>query len=127
MNTLSKFEDTSATGRAVRQEALELIVQMLSPIAPHVTHVLWRELGHADALIDHPWPKADPLALVQDSIEIVVQVNGKLRGRVQVDAGANESDVRAAALADDNVQRWIEGKPVRKVIVVPRKLVIVVV
>jgi leucyl-tRNA synthetase len=99
----------------------------LSPIAPHVTHVLWGELGHADALIDHPWPEADPQALVQDSIEIVVQVNGKLRGRVQVDAGADESDVRAAALADGNVQRWIEGKPVRKVIVVPRKLVNVVV
>jgi leucyl-tRNA synthetase len=127
MNTLAKFDDMSATGRAVRQEALELIVQMLSPIAPHITHVLWRELGHAEPLIDHPWPKADPQALIQDSIEIVVQVNGKLRGRVQVDAAANESDVRAAALADDNVQRWIEGKPVRKVIVVPRKLVNVVV
>jgi leucyl-tRNA synthetase len=127
MNTLAKFEDASATGRAVRQEALELIVVMLAPIAPHITHVLWRELGHPDPLIDHPWPKADPQALVQDSIEIVVQVNGKLRGRVQVDAGADESDVRAAALADGNVQRWIEGKPVRKVIVVPRKLVNVVV
>ena len=79
-----------AQGRAVRQEALELIVQMLAPIVPHVCHALWRELGHTDALIDHPWPQPDPAALVQDSIEIVVQVNGKLRGQVTVDADANE-------------------------------------
>jgi len=100
---------------------------MLSPIVPHVCHALWRALGHAGPVVDEPWPQPDPAALVQDSVEIVLQVNGKLRGRVTVPAGAEEAQVRAAALADPGVQKWIEGKEVRKVIVVPGKLVNVVV
>jgi leucyl-tRNA synthetase len=127
MNTLSKFEDTSPQGRAIRQESLELVVQMLSPIIPHATHVLWRELGHDDSLIDRAWPQPDPQALIQDTVEIVVQVNGKLRGRVSVSATAEEAQIREAALADANVQKWVEGKPIRKVIVVKGKLVNVVV
>ena len=127
MNALAKFEDDTSEGRAVVREALELIVQMLSPITPHVCHALWRELGHEDALIDRAWPKPDPEALVQDTIEIVVQVNGKLRGRVSVRANASDDAVRTAALADEHVQKWVEGKPVRKVIVVKGKLVNVVV
>jgi leucyl-tRNA synthetase len=127
MNTLGKFEDGSAQGRAIVQETLELVVQMLAPIVPHACHVLWHELGHADALIDRPWPQPDPAALIQDTIEIVVQVNGKLRGRVAVPASADKSQIETAALADVHVQKWIEGKPVRKVIVVPGKLVNVVV
>lgn len=127
MNTLAKFEDPSAQGRAVVRETLELIVQMLSPIIPHASDALWRELGHTDELIDRAWPVPDPQALVQDSIEVVVQVNGKLRGRVSVPATADEAQVREAALADANVQKWIEAKPVRKVIVVKGKLVNVVV
>jgi leucyl-tRNA synthetase len=127
MNTLGRFADDSAQGHAVVQEALELIVQMLAPIVPHACHVLWRELGHTDALIDRRWPTPAAEALVQDTIEIVVQVNGKLRGRVTVPAAAQEQNVRAAALADANVQKWVEGKPIRKVIVVPGKLVNVVV
>ena len=81
MNALQKFDDASEQGRAVRHEAIELVVQMLAPIAPHVCHALWRELGHADALIDHPWPQPDPQALVQERVEVVVQVNGKLRAK----------------------------------------------
>jgi leucyl-tRNA synthetase len=127
MNTLAKFEDASPTGRAVRQEALELVVQMLSPIVPHAGHALWQALGHSDALIDHPWPKPDAAALVRDSIDIVVQVNGKLRSHISVDPNASEATVREAALADSAVQKWIDGKPVRKVIVVKGKLVNVVV
>lgn len=127
MNALAKFDDDTQQGRAVRHEAIELVVQLLAPIAPHVCHALWRELGRTDALIDHAWPKLDPQALVQERIEIVVQVNGKLRGRVQVGASANEAEVRTAALDDPSVQKWIEGRPVRKVIVVPGKLVNVVV
>ena len=101
---------------------------VLAPIAPHVCHVLWRELGHTDPLIDHPWPHADPQALVQDSIEVVVQVNGKLRSKVEVRASADKDEISAAALADATIQKWIEGKPVRKVIVPPGgKLVNVVV
>ncbi len=128
MNTLSKFEDDSAAGRAIVQETLELIVQMLSPIVPHASQALWEALGHAgDPLIDRPWPKPDPAALVQDTIEIVVQVNGKLRGRVNVPAEATDDIVREAALQDANVQKWTEGKQIRKVIVVKGKLVNVVV
>src|SRR5690606_40541251 len=127
MNTLAKFDDASPTGRAIVQETLELIVQMLSPIVPPAAHALWCELGHDDALIDRAWPEPDPAALVRDEIEIVVQVNGKLRGRVSVAADADEEAVRAAALADPNVQKWTESKPIRKVIVVKGKLVNVVV
>ena len=128
MNALQKFDDPSEQGRAVRHEAIELIVQLLAPIAPHACHVLWRELGHTDALIDHPWPQPDPQALIQERVEVVVQVNGKLRARVEVGASANKDEISAAALADATVQKWIEGKPVRKVIVPPGgKLVNVVV
>jgi leucyl-tRNA synthetase len=127
MNTLGKFEDRSPQGCAIVHETLELVVQMLAPIVPHVCHVLWHELGHADPLIDRAWPKADPQALIQDTIEIVIQVNGKLRGRVAVPAGADRAQMEAAALADAQVQKWIEGKPIRKVIPVPGKLVNIVV
>jgi leucyl-tRNA synthetase len=128
MNALQKFDDASEQGRAVRHEALELIVQMLAPIAPHVCHALWKELGHPDPLIDHPWPHPDPQALVQDRIEVVVQVNGKLRSKVEVGASASKDEISAAALADATIQKWIEGKQVRKVIVPPgNKLVNVVV
>ena len=127
MNTLAKFDDTSVQGRAIVQETLELIVQMLSPITPHASHALWKALGHDDALIDRSWPKPDAEALVQDVIEIVVQVNGKLRARVSVDADASDEAVQAAALADANVQKWTAGKSIRKVIAVKGKLVNVVV
>jgi leucyl-tRNA synthetase len=127
MNTLGKFDDKSPQGRAIVHETLELIVQMLAPIVPHATHALWRELGHSDPLIDRAWPEADPAALVQDTVEIVVQINGKLRGRVTVRADASDDDVRQAALADSQVQKWVEGKALRKVIVVKGKLINIVV
>src|SRR5215471_1272537 len=127
MNALAKFEDDSQEGRAVVQEALELIVIMLAPIVPHACHTLWHELGHKGAVIDVPWPKVDDEALKQDTIELVVQVNGKLRGHIAVAAAATEEQIRSAALADANVKKWIEGKPIRRVIVVPGKLVNVVV
>ena len=127
LNALAKADDATPAGRAVAQEALELIVLMLSPIVPHATHALWHELGHAHALIDEPWPKPDPAALAQDTVLIVVQVNGRLRGRVAVPAGADEATARAAALADEGVQRFVAEQPVRKLIYVPGKLVNVVV
>jgi leucyl-tRNA synthetase len=96
---------------------------MLSPMVPHICHALWHALGHERAIIDEPWPAPDPDALVQDSIEVVVQVNGKLRGRIAVAADADAESVKAAALADPAVVRWIEGKTIRKVIYVPGKLV----
>lgn len=111
----------------MRQEGLEAVVLLLSPIVPHVTHALWRALGHAEAVIDARWPVADPRALAQERVEIVVQVNGKLRGRIAVPAGASADETAEAALADQAVQRHVEGKRVRKTIYVPGKLINLVV
>ncbi len=125
-NALAAFQDRSPQGRAVMQEALDLVVLMLSPIVPHATQAMWRALGHASLLVDERWPQADEAALVQDTREIVVQVNGRLRGRIAVAAGADEAAVREAALADPGVARFVAGQPVRKLIYVPGKLVNVV-
>jgi leucyl-tRNA synthetase len=127
MNALARADDSSAQGRAVMQEALETVVLMLSPVVPHAAHALWRELGHARAVVDEPWPVPDPAALERDAVEVVVQVNGRLRGRVTVPVGADEATVREAALADPNVQRFMEGRPLRKFVYVPGKLANVVV
>ena len=126
-NSLGRFDDRSPQGRAVQQEALEIVVLALSPVVPHACHALWQALGHTRAAVDEPWPRVDESALVRDTIEVVVQVNGKLRGRVAVAAEADEAVVREAALADSNVQRYIEGRPVRKFIYVRGKLANVVV
>ncbi|MGB8326745.1 MAG: leucine--tRNA ligase [Steroidobacteraceae bacterium] len=123
LNAIARFDDKSSTGRAVAQEALEIAVMALSPVVPHVTHELWWALGHRRALSDEPWRRADPGALAQATVELVVQVNGKLRARIAVPAGAEEARVREAALADETVQKFVAGKTLRKVIVVPGKLV----
>jgi len=127
MNHLAKFSDTSDQAVAIRQEVLESIVLMLAPIIPHLCHQLWQELGHDSVIIDHGWPQVDESALVQDSIEMVVQVNGKVRGKIEVGTDADKSTCEAAALDDERVKRFIDGKQVRKVIVVPKKLVNIVV
>ncbi len=126
LNALGKFKAEDAQGRSVAHEALEIAVLALSPIIPHVTHALWRALGHEGALIDENWPAVDTAALAQSTLEIVVQVNGKLRSRIEVATDADEGTVRAAALADPNVQRFVGENAVRKVIVVAGKLVNVV-
>jgi leucyl-tRNA synthetase len=127
MNALNKFEDESAQGRAVMQEALETVTLLLSPIVPHVTHKLWQALGQAGVLMQQPWPQPDAAALVREEIELVVQVNGKLRGRISVPVDADRASIETAAQEDENVQRFIEGKGIVKVIVVPGKLVNIVV
>jgi leucyl-tRNA synthetase len=127
INAVAKLQADSAAARAVRHEALEIIVAALAPIVPHICHRLWQALGHREAVIDAHWPRVDDSALQRDRLELVVQVNGKLRGRVSVAAAAGDDQVRAEALADDNVQRHIAGKAVKKVIVVPGKLVNIVV
>jgi leucyl-tRNA synthetase len=126
LNAVQRFDDAAPASRAVVREALEIAVIVLSPVVPHVAHVLWQELGHARAVIDEPWPAPDPAALAQDAVELVVQINGKLRSRITVPVGAPEADVRAAALADATIVRHLAGQPVRKVIVVPGKIVNVV-
>lgn len=126
LNELGKFKDDSAAGRAVTQEVLDAVVPMLSPIVPHITHVLWESLGHKESILDTPWPEVDPEALVRDSIELVVQVNGKLRGRIAVAAEAAQDEIEAEALQEENVRRFLEDKTVRKIIVVPGRLVNIV-
>jgi leucyl-tRNA synthetase len=111
----------------VRQEAFNIITVCLAPIVPHVCHTLWQALGHPGVLIDEPWPAPDAAALEQDEIEISVQVNGKMRARVSIAAGADEAAVRSVALADERVQKFIGAGAPRKVIYVPGKLVNIVV
>jgi leucyl-tRNA synthetase len=127
LNAINKLGDESDAGRAVARESLEAVVIMLSPMVPHICHALWQVLGHESALIDQRWPEFDESALELDLIEIVVQVNGKLRGRISVAADAAKDVVEAAALADENVQRFIADKDIRKIIVVPGRLVNIVV
>jgi len=127
LNAINRFEDTSDAGRAVEHEALEAVVLMLSPMVPHICHALWKALGHETAVVDEPWPGFDESALEADLVEIVVQVNGKLRGRISVPAGADNDTIGARALEDPNVQRFIADKAVRKTIVVPGRLVNIVV
>jgi len=114
---------------AIVFEAVDILTRLLAPIVPHIAHALWRKAGVGDteAVIDAAWPLADSAALVRDVIELVVQVNGKLRARVSVSATAAEQQVRDIALADESVQRHVAGKAIKKVIVVPGKLVNIVV
>jgi leucyl-tRNA synthetase len=127
LNAVNRFDVKTAEDRGVIREALETVVLVLSPIVPHVCHALWHVMGHASAPIDESWPKIDESALEQEMIEIIVQVNGKLRGRISVAADADRESISALALADRNVQRFVADKEIRKTIVVPGRLVNVVV
>ncbi|WPC04532.1 leucine--tRNA ligase [Pseudomonas benzenivorans] len=126
MNVLEKAPQASALDRALLQEGLETVALLLAPITPHICHELWQRLGHAEAIIDARWPALDESALVQDSLTLVVQVNGKLRGQIEVPASASREEVEAAARGNENVLRFTEGLAIRKVIVVPGKLVNIV-
>jgi len=127
LNALSKFDDMSDSGRALRHEALETMVLLLNPFTPHASHALWQVLGHKETLIeDVTWPKADPAALVRDSVTLAVQVNGKLRGTLEAALDAPREQLEAAARALPGVVAAIDGKAVRKVIVVPGKIVNIV-
>jgi len=125
-NEASRFDDRSDSGFAVLHEAYGALVRLLSPFTPHITHQLWGELGYASALIDEAWPEVDEQALVRDSITLVIQVNGKRRAEISMAATASKDECEASALANENVQRNIEDKTIRKVIVVPGKLVNIV-
>jgi leucyl-tRNA synthetase len=127
LNSISKFVDASDQGRAVMREALQAAIQLLSPIVPHVTHQLWHELGHTTDLLNSPWPSCDESALVRSSIEMVVQVNGKVRAKIEVAADAEQDTILHTALSIENVQKFLVGKAIRKKIVVPGKLVNIVV
>ena len=126
MNVLEKAPTASEQDRALLQEGLETVALLLAPITPHISHELWQQLGKSGAIIDAQWPKVDESALVQDSLTLVVQVNGKLRGQIEVPASASREEVETAARGNENVLRFTEGLTIRKVIVVPGKLVNIV-
>jgi leucyl-tRNA synthetase len=131
-NDLNKFISAqeiaiSSQNQAVVQEAMEAMVLLLAPIVPHMCHVLWQHLGHADPIIDASWPVYDETALVQSTVSIAVQVNGKLRTVLDMPAGSSKDVLEAAALADETITKFIAGQTVRKVIVVPERLINIVV
>jgi leucyl-tRNA synthetase len=130
LNALAKFDDASDEGRAVRHEALEAMVLLLNPVTPHVCLALWQALGHSigpGPLDDQPWPRADTAALAKDTVTLAVQVNGKLRGTIDVSVSASREDVERLALAEPKVADLIGGATPKKVILVPGKIVNVVV
>ena len=127
LNVLGKFDDASDNGRALRQEALETVVLLLNPITPHACHALWQQLGHAETVLeDIAFPQADPAALKRDALTLAVQVNGKLRGTIEVAADATREQLEALGLAEPNVVKFLEGMSVRKVIIVPGKIINIV-
>jgi leucyl-tRNA synthetase len=127
LNAVGRFTDMSEQGRAVRHEALEAMVLLLNPVVPHVSHALWQVLGHPETVLENvAWPQPDPAALVRDSATLAVQVNGKLRATIELPAGASREEAEAAARAHPNVAAFLEGQAVRKVIVVPGKIVNIV-
>ncbi|MGQ9659495.1 MAG: leucine--tRNA ligase [Thermochromatium sp.] len=126
VNTLYRLGSSTARAAVIR-EGLSLVLRLLAPITPHITHHLWRELGFGDDILNASWPQVDEEALKQDSLNYVVQVNGKVRGNVRVPANADQTAVQAAALANEQIARFIAGRPIRKVILVPGKLLNLVV
>ncbi|HBM50293.1 MAG TPA: leucine--tRNA ligase, partial [Marinobacter sp.] len=126
LNEVGRLGDDEPQSRAVRQEALDTAVRVLAPIVPHICHKLWQVLGHSEPVVDASWPVADESAMVRSEIEVVLQVNGKVRAKATVPADISKPDLEKLALENENVQRFVEGNTVRKVIVVPGKLVNVV-
>ena len=126
-NAISSFEGSAPEDIAVEREAIEAAVILLAPVTPHICHKLWQNLGHEGTVIDATWPQVDESALVRTSIEMVVQVNGKVRGRIEVSVNADKESIADQARNDENVMRFTEGKTERKLIVVPGKLVNIVV
>jgi leucyl-tRNA synthetase len=111
---------------ALLREAIETLLLLLAPIAPHVTEELWAELGHGKSIFTQSWPTADPAALVRKEVTLVVQVDGKVRSRLQVDVDAPEERVQRLALADDKVRPWVGERSVERVVVVANRLVNIV-
>jgi leucyl-tRNA synthetase len=123
LNALEALAEWDQTSR----EGLSILLRLLSPISPHVTHHLWRELKFGEDIMQAPWPDPDAAALEQDEVELVVQVNGKLRGSVKVPKAADRAAIEELARANPNVQRFVAGQTVKKVIVVPGRLINLVV
>ena len=128
MKILNLLENNAAPTRdALLREGMSILLRLLSPIAPHIAQALWRELDFGADMLDAAWPTVDKAALVQDEVEMVLQVNGKHRGAILVARTANRADIERLAVEDPNAQKHIAGQAVRKVIVVPGRLVNIVV
>ena len=126
-NSISKFKDISEQGMAIKQEAIEIMVKCLSPIMPHVCHHLWLMLGGDGAVVDSNWPEVDESALVQENVQIIAQVNGKLRAKIMAPLDSNNQNIQEIALSNDKVEKFTINKQILKVIVVPNKLINIVV
>ena len=127
VNEISSFRDASPQAGAIYQEALESVVLMLAPILPHVCHTLWQNLGNETPMYKQAWPIVDLNALKSDTVKLVVQVNGKKRAIINVSTDAEKTAIEDAALNDENVRRFIDGKKIIKIVVVPGRLVNIVV
>ena len=135
VNHLQKFfewwmrptHNPSAKGQALFKEALETLILLLSPFAPHIAEEMWEQMGRTETLHQTRWPEYNERYLKADAIEIVIQVNGKVRQKLSVPAGIDEESLKAQSLADPRIQEWTNGKEVKKVIIVPKKLVNIVV
>jgi len=126
-NHLGRFEDRSPQGRAVLDEAWKAVVRLMAPITPHISETLWEMLGEEDSVVNTRWPGVDETARVRDQITLVVQINGKLRSRVDLAPGSDQEQAMSAATAEQNVTRHMEGKEIRKVIYIPDRLLNIVV
>ncbi len=126
MKILNALEEIPGRN-AVTEEGLSILLRALSPIAPHIAHHLWRGLKFGEDVMNAPWPAPDAAALEQDEVELVVQVNGKLRGSIRVPKAADKEAIQVLAVANANVQKFISGQTIKKVVVVPGRLVNLVV
>jgi len=122
LNALARIEGNGVAD-GVRREGLGLLLRLLSPIVPHITHILWRELSYGEDVLNAAWPAPDQAALARSLVTLVVQVNGKLRGQIELPVDAERGAIEQAAQTEPNVQRFVEGRPIRKIVVVPGKLV----
>ena len=127
VNEVSAFNVDNELDRQVIKEAIESILLLLSPIVPHICHQLWLDINHDQPIIDARWPKYDSSLLKSETSLIVVQVNGKLRSKLEVDASISEDELKSMALSDEKVVRFIDGNEIKKIIVIPEKLVNIVV
>jgi leucyl-tRNA synthetase len=125
-NSVSKYKIETAQDNAVIFEALKIIVQILSPITPHICHALWHALGFKNDIINSPWPSVDKSALAEDTIEYIIQVNGKLRARINIAADLDKNEIEKLAVENKNIAKYILDKKIKKIIVVPKKLVNIV-
>ncbi|MDR0702061.1 MAG: leucine--tRNA ligase [Azoarcus sp.] len=127
LNTLEKLPRDGGAANAAAREGFSILLRLLSPITPHIAHCLWRECGYGDDILAAPWPEPLAAALAQDEIELMLQINGKLRGSLRIAVGTDKADIETTALASDAARKFMEGKPARKIVIVPGRLVNIVV